>query len=139
VSGATSDRGGGFLTLRNEAARARTASDMVSAGDFAFVSGVLPIDLDDDRRPLSEYIEEQTEQCLANLEAIIARAGLGRDAVVSVHIAMTDLPQLYERMNGRYEGFFAAGRLPTRSCVGVAALPRGAQIQMDFVIRLIGG
>ena len=73
------DHGGDFLMLRNEAARARTASDMVLAGDFAFVAGILPIDLNDDRKPLSEYIEEQTEQCLANLETIIARAGLARD------------------------------------------------------------
>lgn len=138
MSGMEPDHTGDFLTLRHEAARARTASDIVLAGDFAFVSGVLPIDLDDDRRPLSEYIEEQTEQCLANLEAIIARAGLNRNAVVSVHIAMTDLAQLYERMNSRYESFFAPGHLPTRSCIGVAALPRGAQIQMDFVVRRAG-
>lgn len=139
MSAAVGDGGQDFQTLRRDSARARTASDMILAGDFAFVSGVLPIDLEDDRRPLSEYIEEQTEQCLANLEIIIGRIGLARDAVVSVHIAMTDLPQLYERMNSRYEGFFAAGRLPTRSCVGVAALPRGAQIQMDFVVRRTGG
>lgn len=131
--------GENFHTLRRDSARARMASDMVVVGDFAFVSGVLPIDLEDDRRPLSEYIEEQTEQCLANLETIIAPVGLNRDAIVSVHVAMTDLPQLYERMNSRYERFFAAGRLPTRSCVGVAALPRGAQIQMDFVVRRAAG
>ncbi len=139
MSGAQSNHGRDFLSLRNEAARARTASDMVLAGDFVFVSGVLPIDLDDDRRPLSEYIEEQTERCLANLEAIIARVGLDRGAVVSVHIAMTDLAEFYDRMNSRYESFFAAGCLPTRSCSGVAALPRGAQIQMDFIVRRTGG
>jgi 2-iminobutanoate/2-iminopropanoate deaminase len=117
-------------------ARAKYASDIVVAGSWGFISGLGPIDLDDDRTPLPEGIERQTRKVLANLEALLRAAGLHKDNVVSVRVSLVEYPRLYERMNAAYLGFFDPGRLPARSVVGVGHLTRGAQIEMDFVLCL---
>jgi 2-iminobutanoate/2-iminopropanoate deaminase len=125
-----------FITLRAESARARTGSDLVIAGGWGFVSNVLPIDLANDRTPLPEQVEAQTRKVLANLDTILKAKGLRRDQVVAVRIALVDLPRFEERMETVYAGFFAAGRLPARSVVGVATLPRGALVAMDATLFL---
>jgi len=124
-----------FITTRHDAARAQLGSDVVLADGWGVVAGVLPIDLDNDRAALPEQVEAQTRKVLANLERILAAAGLAKGAVAAVTVQLVDLPRLFERMNAGYTGFFAAGRLPARTCVGVTALPRGALVQMDFVLR----
>jgi enamine deaminase RidA (YjgF/YER057c/UK114 family) len=125
-----------FITSRGDAARARLGSDLVIAGGWAFVANVLPIDPGNDRAPLPEQVEAQTRKVLANFDAIIKAEGLSRDRVVSVRIAVVDLPRFEERMETAYAGFFAAGRLPARSVIGIASLPRGALIAMDFTLFL---
>lgn len=125
-----------FLTLRGESARAHSASDAVVVGEWAFVNNVLPVDLDDDAVPLPEYIEEQTLKVLSNLDVILSRIGASRTDVVSVRVAVTRLEQLSKRFELAYERAFEAGRLPTRSVIGVVALTRGAQVAMDFTVRL---
>jgi 2-iminobutanoate/2-iminopropanoate deaminase len=125
-----------FITSRADAARARLGSDLVLAGGWAFVNNVLPIDPANDRTPLAEQVEAQTRKVLANFDAVVKAKGLSRDQVVAVRIALVDLPRLEERMEVGYAGFFAAGRLPARSVIGVAGLPRGALIAMDFTLYL---
>ena len=117
-------------------ARARFASELVIAGSWGFIAGLGPVDLEDDRVPLPEGIERQTKKVLANLDALLAAAGLGKENVVSVRVSLTEYPRLYERMNTAYAGFFDPGRLPVRSVVGVGHLTRGAQVEMDFVLCL---
>ena len=114
--------------------RAALASDIVLAGGWGFLYDLLPIDLTDDRVPLPEGIERQTRKIFANLEALLQKAGLGKENVVAVRVSLVEFPRLYERMNEAYAGFFAPDRLPARSCVGVSHLTRGAQIAMDFVL-----
>jgi len=125
-----------FIALSRNAARARYASDLVIIDGWGIVTGVLPIDLGNDRVHLPEQVEAQTRKVLANLETILKTRGLGKDNVVSVRIALVDLPRLEERMEAGYRGFFAADRLPARSVIGVAGLPRGALVAMDFTVRL---
>ncbi len=125
-----------FVTTRADAARAQTHSDVVIAGGWAFVNNVLPIDLADDRAPLPEQVEMQTRKVLANFDAIAKAKGLGRGQVVAVRIAVADLARFEERMEAAYAGSFPSGRLPARSVIGVASLPRGALIAMDFTLYL---
>lgn len=124
-----------FITTGTSAARARLGSDVVLADGWGFVASLEPVDLDNDRTPLPEQVEAQTRKVLDNLERVLAAAGLAKEHVVAVRVALVDLPRLYERMNQAYAGFFRADRLPARSCIGVAALPRGALVAMDFVVR----
>jgi 2-iminobutanoate/2-iminopropanoate deaminase len=125
-----------FITTRADAARAATGSDLVIAGGWGFVANVLPIDLANDRVHLAEQVEAQTRKVLSNLEAILAAKGLNKDRVVAVRVAIANLPRYEERFETAYAGFFAAGRLPARSVVGVDALPRGALVAMDFTLLL---
>ena len=102
---------------------------------MGILSGVSPIDLDDDAVALPEMVEEQTRKTLANVEKILQAHGMARDNVVSVRIHITEYKRFYERMNTAYAGFFSAERLPARSCVGVSHLTRGALVEMDVVVR----
>src|SRR6266851_9322380 len=120
------------ITANPGAARGELASDIVLVNGWGFISGLSPIDLADDRVPLPEGIERQTRKVFANLEVLLQKAGLATENVVAVRVSLVELPRLYERMNEAYAGFFAAGRLPARSVVGVSHLPRGAQVEMDF-------
>jgi enamine deaminase RidA (YjgF/YER057c/UK114 family) len=123
-----------FITTRAEAAHAALGSDVVMVNGWAFISNLLPIDLDNDRTPLPEGVEAQLRKIFANLDVLLAAAGLTRDNVVSVRVCLTELPRLYDRMNAAYLGQFPPGRLPARSCIGVSDLVRGAQVAMDFVL-----
>lgn len=124
-----------YIAARTGSARARYASELVMIDGIGILSGVAPINLDDDTIALPEMVEEQTRGVLANVEKILQANGMTRDNVVSVRIHLTEYKRFYERMNIAYAGFFAAGRLPARSCVGVSHLTRGALIEMDVVVR----
>jgi enamine deaminase RidA (YjgF/YER057c/UK114 family) len=123
-----------YVNLAPESARARLASDLVLAGGLGFVSGVLPIDLANDRVTLAEFVEDQARKVLANLETILQPHGMTRHDVVSVRIHLVEFRRFHERLDEACAGFFAPGRLPARSVVGVSHLPRGALVAMDFVV-----
>jgi len=55
--------------------------------------------------------------------------------VVSVRSSVVDLKRFNERVDLAYRGLFPAGRLPARSVVGVSALPRGALVSVDVIVR----
>ena len=122
-----------FLTLRPDAARSGVTSDVATVGDWVFIAGQGPIDLDDDRTPLPEMVEAQTLKVLANAETLLRRVGLARGHLVSVRVFIVNFPRFAERVNEAYREFFAGGRLPVRTCVGVSHLTRGALVEMDFV------
>jgi 2-iminobutanoate/2-iminopropanoate deaminase len=122
-----------FLTVRKDAARSQTTSDVVRIGDWAFVAGQLPIDLDDDRVVLPEMVEAQTLKVLNNAETLLKKIEMTRDNIVCVRIYLVQFPKFYERVNDAYRTFFSPDRLPSRTCVGVTHLTRGALVEMDFV------
>jgi 2-iminobutanoate/2-iminopropanoate deaminase len=124
-----------FFGIDGAAKRRAVQSDVVVAGEWAFISGLGPFDLRDDRVPLPEYVEAQTAKIFANLDELLAATGSSKDHIVSVRISLIDYARLFERMNAAYVGYFDPNRLPARSCVGVSALTRGASIEMDFVLR----
>jgi enamine deaminase RidA (YjgF/YER057c/UK114 family) len=122
------------ITINERSARARLASDIVLVNGWGIISGLGPVDLENDRIPLPEGIEGQTKKILANLEVLLKAAGMGRENVVAVRVFLVEVPRLLARMNAAYEGFFAADRLPARSVIGVAHLTRGSQIEMEFIL-----
>ena len=127
--------GAEHVTVNERAARAPFGADLVLADGWGFVSGLLPIDLNDDKAALPEMVEDQLKKVLANLEAILAARGLKKEQVVSVRIHVVELKRFHDRVNAAYAGFFGAGGLPARSVVGVSALPRGALVGMDVIVR----
>lgn len=124
-----------FVTVAAESGRSRLASDVAIAGELAFVSGLRAVDLSNDRVPLPEKVEAQVEKIFANLDATLKAAGLERRNIVSVRVHVTNFEQLYERVNAAYLRCIGLNPLPARTCVGVTHLTRGAQVEMDFVVR----
>jgi 2-iminobutanoate/2-iminopropanoate deaminase len=107
-------------------------SQAVVAGDLVFLSG--QIALDPDRGRLVEgTIEQETRQVLKNLAAVLAAEGLGLDAVVRTTVYLTDLAD-FPRVNQTYAEFFVEP-FPARATVQVAALPRGARIEIDAIAK----
>jgi 2-iminobutanoate/2-iminopropanoate deaminase len=104
-------------------------SQAIRAGDFVFVSGQLPVD------PVSGAmaagVGEQTERCLRNVAIILGKAGLEMKAVVKTTVFMTDLSQ-FAAMNEVYAKHFPLP-CPARSTVQVAALPKGAAVEIEAV------
>lgn len=124
-----------FFSLGQGSSRARFASDIVLADDWAVIAGVQPIDLENDRVPLPDGIEGQTRKVLINLVLLLEASRLRKTDIVRARVALVDLPRLYDRMNLAYIEFFQPDHLPARSCIGVSALARGALVEMDFLLR----
>jgi len=108
-------------------------SHAVVAAGLLFCSGQIPLD------PVSgELVGEtpaaQARRCLENLGAVCAAAGTTLQRAVRLTIYMTDLAAFAE-VNEVYASFFADDP-PARATVGVAALPKGAQVEIDAVVAL---
>ena len=104
-------------------------SQAVKAGTWVFVSGQLPLDPTGGAMPAA--VAEQTEFCLRNVAAILGQAGLGLKDVVKTTVFMTDLKQ-FAAMNEVYARHFPAP-CPARATVQVAALPKGAAVEIEAV------
>ena len=95
-----------------------------------YVAGQLPIDPGaPDKEPGT--IEQQAEQTLRNLRAILEAAGSRLDHVLKVTVFISDIEQ-WGRVNGVYAGFFGAHR-PARSVVPTKELRRGYLIEIDAI------
>jgi len=101
----------------------------VRAGDFIFCSGQLG--LEPATGALREGIAGQTEQALDNLAAVLAAAGADLSAVVKRTIFLANLAD-FATVNAIYGTRFGSNP-PARSTVQVAALPKGALIEIEMV------
>lgn len=113
----------------------RLATDLVRVGELGFLSGIRAVDLHDERVPLPEIVEAQTEKIFANLDLVLQPVGLGRQHLVFVRIHLVAFERLFARMNKSYLACLGEQRLPARTCVGVSNLTREALIEMDFIVR----
>ncbi len=103
-------------------------SQAIALAGWVFVSGQIPLD------PASGELvrggfADQARQVLANLDAILRAAGSERRAVAKVTVYLTDVARFAE-FNEVYAAFFGDHR-PARAVVGVAALPREAQVEIE--------
>lgn len=110
-------------------------SHAVEADGWVFLTGQIPNDPEDDRRPLPAGIEAQTRRTLDNLAIVLENLGLGLEHVVTARVFLARFEEDYEAMNAVYRGYFPAGRLPARTCIGVTALARGALVEIDVIAR----
>jgi 2-iminobutanoate/2-iminopropanoate deaminase len=112
-------------------------SHAVRAGGLLFCSGQIPLDPDTDELA-GDTPAEQAAQCLRNLQAVCAAAGASLQDAVRCTVYLTDLAGAFADVNGTYGEFFAADP-PARVAVGVAALPKGAQVEIDAIVALPTG
>ena len=102
----------------------------IGVGGFLFTSGQIALDPATGNF-LEGSIEEETERVIQNLEGILTEAGLALKDVVKTTVYLTDLGH-FGRVNQVYEKFFGESK-PARACVQVAALPKGAQVEIDAI------
>ena len=105
----------------------------VAAGGLLFCSGQVPLDPNSGEM-VGETPAEQATQCLKNLEAVCAAAGTGLSRAVRMTIFTTQLEE-FASINDAYAAFFPDDP-PARAAVGVAALPKGALVEIDAVVSL---
>ena len=110
-------------------------SHAVEADGWVFVTGQMPFPGCSVDEPYPDGIEAQTHQVLRNLQTVLQGCRLGLENVLSVRVYLTHFADDYDRMNAVYAGYFAAGRRPARTCIGVTALAKGARIEIDMVAR----
>jgi 2-iminobutanoate/2-iminopropanoate deaminase len=103
----------------------------VRVGDFLFCAGQIPIDPAHPTGPLPVDIRAQTERVLENIKIILDDQHLSFASVVKTTVFMVNLGD-FAAMNEVYARYFTAD-FPARSTVQVAALPRGAQVEIEVV------
>ena len=109
-------------------------SQAIRVGSMVYTSGQIPLRPDGSQE--TGDIEAQTRQVFANLKAVLEASDSGLDLVVKTTVFMKDL-QDFQRMNGIYAAAFGDHR-PARSTVQVAALPRGAAVEIEVVAQVRG-
>ena len=110
-------------------------SHAVETDGWVFLTGQMPFPGTSVDEPYPDGIEAQTHQVIANLEKVLKGIGLGLGNVVSARVFLTRFDEDFAPMNAVYASYFAEGKRPARTCVGVTALAKGALVEIDFVAR----
>jgi len=108
-------------------------SQGIVCNGLLFTSGQIPL-VPEDMTFMEGTIEVQTKRVLENLDAVLAAADTNWHRVVKTTVFMVDLAD-FGRMNGVYEQHIGDAR-PARSTVQVAALPRGAKVEIDLIAEV---
>jgi 2-iminobutanoate/2-iminopropanoate deaminase len=118
------------ITTKDAPAAIGPYSQAVRAGGYVFLSGQIPLD------PVTGQLVQgdvaaQADRVLKNLQAILAAAGSGFADVVRTTIYLVDMAH-FATVNEVYARYFVAP-YPARATVQVAALPRGALVEIDAI------
>lgn len=108
-------------------------SQAVKTGGLLFCSGQIALDPASGEM-LQGTVEEETRQVMENLRGVLEAAGTGFERVVKTTIYLTDIAD-FPAVNQVYASFFDELK-PARATVGVAALPRGARVEVEAVALL---
>jgi 2-iminobutanoate/2-iminopropanoate deaminase len=109
-------------------------SQGIRLGELLFCSGQVGLEPSTGEL-VKEDVEGQTRRCLRNLSAVCEAAGGSLSNAVRCTIYLTDMGD-YTRVNEAYGEFFDGAEPPARVAVAVAALPRGAEVEIDAVVAL---
>ena len=108
-------------------------SQATTLGRLLFTAGQIPL-VPETMEMVAGPIEAQTERVLLNLGAILKEAGTSWQRVLKTTVYLTDLAD-FQAFNVVYESMLG-GAKPARSTVQVAALPRGAKVEIELIAEL---
>lgn len=108
-------------------------SQAIESDGWVFCSGQIPLDPATGEL-VSSTVAEETRRCLENLAAVLAEAGSDWSKVVKVTAFLTDMGDFPE-FNETYGGYMG-DKPPARATVGVAALPKGARVEIECIARV---
>ena len=109
-------------------------SQAIRTGDLLFCSGQIPLEPTTGEL-VKDDIEGQTRRCLENLAAVAEAAGASLANAVRCTVYLTDMAD-FARVNEVYGLFFGGDDPPARVAVAVAALPKGADVEIDAIVAL---
>ena len=104
-------------------------SQAVWAGDFLYLSGMMPIDPETGALEPAD-ITLQAQRIMKNIEAVLAEAGLSQENVVKTTCFLSDMAN-FGAFNAVYGAYFLSK--PARSCVAVRELPKGALAEVEVI------
>lgn len=107
----------------------------VQAGGWLWCSGQIALDPVSGELLGGGDVVAETRQTLSNLQAVLRAAGVGPAQVVRTTVYLVDLAD-FATVNGLYAEVFGGAVAPARACVQVAALPKGARVEIDAVACL---
>ena len=108
-------------------------SQAIRHGDLLVCSGQVPLD-PGSGEIVGDTPAEQATQCLKNLEAVCEAGGTSLDRALRLTVYTTDLGE-FGPINDAYAAFFGESA-PARAAVGVSALPKGAQVEIDAIVAV---
>jgi 2-iminobutanoate/2-iminopropanoate deaminase len=108
-------------------------SHAVNSNGLIFLSGQVPIDPNTGSL-IGGSIGDQTRRCLDNLAVVAAAAGASLDDAVRMGIYVTDV-STFQQVNEAYGTYFPSDP-PARTTIGVAALPLGAEVEIDAILAV---
>ncbi len=110
-------------------------SHAVEADGWIFLTGQMPSDPAAPDAPSPPGVAAQTRRVMENLRLVLGGLGLAFANVTVARVYLTDFKRDYAVMNGVYQSYFEAGKLPARTCVGVTGLALDALVEIDLVAR----
>lgn len=123
------------ITTQEAPAAIGPYSQAVQLGGWVYCSGQIPIDPDTGELVGRGDLRQQTGQVMHNLVAVLAAAGAALEDVVKATVYLTDMND-FAAFNEVYGPYFEGTTPPARACVAVAALPKGASVEIDFIVKL---
>ncbi len=108
-------------------------SQAIKAGNVLYLSGQIGMNPATGEL-VSDDVREQTARALQNMKAVLAAAGATAENVVKTTVFLTDMAD-FQAVNSVYAETFSSDA-PARSCVAVAALPKGAKVEVEAVAVL---
>ncbi len=119
------------IKTKNAPAAIGPYSQAIEVGGMIYTSGMIPI------RPetgeiVDGSVEEQAEQALSNLKALIEASGSSMEKVVKTVVFIKDMDD-FSRINSVYEKYFPSP-YPARSCVEVARLPKDVSVEIEAIV-----
>ena len=112
-----------------------TFSHAAEVDGWVFLTGQMPTWPGEPDRALPDEIEAQTARVMDNLVLVLEGLGLGLQHVAQARVYITHFERDYAPMNAVYQSYFAQGKLPARTCIGVTGLAVGALVEIDLVAR----
>ena len=109
-------------------------SQAIRTGSLLFCSGQVPLDPASGEL-VKEDVTGQTRRCLENLSAVCEAAGASLSQAVRCTVYLTDMGD-FARVNEVYGQFFVGDEPPARVAVAAAALPKGADVEIDAIVAL---
>jgi 2-iminobutanoate/2-iminopropanoate deaminase len=105
---------------------------IAATGQLVFVAGQIPLDPKTGEIVGDSDVAKQTEQVMANLEAILTAAGAKMQDVVKTSVFLADMND-FAAMNQVYARYFDEASAPARACVQVARLPKDVLVEIECI------